>query len=159
MLLYHNTVVKKGVPFQLMTSEAVRNCVSRNNLFVGSPDAYAAQLEAPMEGCDFDRDGFSGGPWKLFLKWGNARFESADQARRKAPAYRNAVVAELPDFEVPANPEKESRVGFEPRLKAASPMIDAGEPLPGFNDGWAGKGPDLGAHEAGTAVPAYGPRR
>lgn len=159
VLLYHNTVVKRGVPFQLLTPDAVRNSVSRNNLFVGSPDAYAVQLESPMEGCDFDRDGFSGGPWKLFLKWNNARFESADQARRKAPAYRNAVVAELPDFEIPENSEKEARVGFEPRLRAASPMIDAGEPLPGFNDDWAGKGPDLGAHEAGTAFPAYGPRR
>jgi len=159
VLLYHNTVVKKGVPFTVMGTKSIRNCVSRNNLFVGSRDSYAVQLEASMEGCDFDRDGFSGGPWGLFLKWGTQRFESADQARRKAPAYRNAVVAEAPEFEIPANPEKEAKVGFEPRLKSGSPMIDAGEPLPGFNDGWAGKGPDLGAYEAGAPVPAYGPRR
>jgi hypothetical protein len=159
VLLFHNTIVKKGSPFIVMTNEAVRNCVSRNNLFVGSGDTYGAELEAPMEGCDFDRDGFSGGPWKLFLKWGNQRFGSLEEARKKAPAYRNAVLAENPEFEVPVNPEKEARAGFEARLKAGSPMMDAGVPLPGFNDGWAGKGPDLGAHEAGTAVPAYGPRR
>jgi hypothetical protein len=44
------------------------------------------------------------------------------------------------------------------RLKAGSAAIDAGEPLPGFNDGFAGKGPDLGAYEVGQEIPLYGPR-
>lgn len=159
VLLYHNTVVKKGTPFQVMTPDPVRNSVSRNNLFVGSPDGYAAQLDAPMEGCDFDRDGFSGGPWNLFLKWNGSRYASPEEARAKAPAYRRAVVVQAPEFEVPGRPEIEARVGFEPKLRAGSAMIDAGEPLPGFNDRCAGKGPDLGAHEAGAPLPAYGPRR
>ena len=33
-----------------------------------------------------------------------------------------------------------------------------GNPLPGFNDGFAGKGPDLGAYELGQELPHYGPR-
>jgi hypothetical protein len=36
--------------------------------------------------------------------------------------------------------------------------MDAGEVLPNFNDGFAGKLPDLGAYDIGTDVPAYGPR-
>lgn len=159
VLLYHNTVVKKGTPFLVMTPHAVRNCVSRNNLFVGSADGYAVQMDAPMEGCDFDRDGISGGPWSLFLKWNGTRFGTPEEARAKAPAYRQAVVVQAPEFAVPDAPEREAKVGFEARLKPGSTMIDAGEPLPGFNDGWSGKGPDLGAHEAGTPLPAYGPRR
>ena len=41
---------------------------------------------------------------------------------------------------------------------AAKP-IDAGQPLPGVNDGFSGKAPDLGAYEIGAPIPHYGPRR
>jgi hypothetical protein len=44
------------------------------------------------------------------------------------------------------------------RLKPDSPAVDAGEILPGFNDGFRGKAPDLGAFEVGDEIPWYGPR-
>jgi hypothetical protein len=44
------------------------------------------------------------------------------------------------------------------RLKAGCAAIDAGEVLPGFNDGFKGKAPDLGAYEFGDELPQYGPR-
>ena len=47
---------------------------------------------------------------------------------------------------------------FDFRLRPGSPPIDAGQPLPGVNDGFAGKAPDLGAYEAGAPLPHYGPR-
>jgi hypothetical protein len=31
-------------------------------------------------------------------------------------------------------------------------------PLPNVNDGFGGKGPDLGAYEVGQPAPVYGPR-
>ena len=37
-------------------------------------------------------------------------------------------------------------------------LLDAGVPLPGFNDGYVGRAPDLGAYELGRPVPGYGPR-
>jgi hypothetical protein len=42
-------------------------------------------------------------------------------------------------------------------LRPGSNAVDAGAVLPGLVDAFAGKAPDLGAHEAGSA-PAYGPR-
>ena len=36
--------------------------------------------------------------------------------------------------------------------------IDQGVALPGVNTGFAGAAPDLGAYEAGAALPPYGPR-
>jgi hypothetical protein len=36
--------------------------------------------------------------------------------------------------------------------------VDAGEVLPGFNDGFTGKAPDIGAYELGQELPQYGPR-
>jgi hypothetical protein len=44
------------------------------------------------------------------------------------------------------------------RLKPGSAAIDAGEILPGLNDGFAGRAPDLGAYELGQPIPLAGPR-
>ena len=44
------------------------------------------------------------------------------------------------------------------QLKPDGPTIDAGEVIPTVNDDFVGKGPDLGAHEAGATEMKYGPR-
>jgi hypothetical protein len=41
-------------------------------------------------------------------------------------------------------------------LDSSSPGYDAGVRLPNFNDGYTGGGPDMGAHEAGTAPMEFG---
>jgi hypothetical protein len=43
-------------------------------------------------------------------------------------------------------------------LSASGAALDSGESLPGLNDGFAGRAPDLGAYEAGVPLPHYGPR-
>ena len=92
-LLLHNTSVKAGMPWVLMSGEPVSNCITRNNLFVGTEGNYAFETTAPMQGCDFDYDGFAG-RWKLLLKWNGVRFSSADDVRWTAPVYRHVVVVE-----------------------------------------------------------------
>jgi len=47
---------------------------------------------------------------------------------------------------------------FDFRLRPGSMAIDAGVRLPGVNDDFMGRAPDLGALESGAAVPHYGPR-
>ena len=47
---------------------------------------------------------------------------------------------------------------FNFKLTPNSAAVDAGIKLPGVNDGFLGKAPDLGAIEAGTPEPVYGPR-
>ena len=47
---------------------------------------------------------------------------------------------------------------FDFRLKENSKAVDAGIHLPGINDGFTGKAPDLGAYEVGKPLPHYGPR-
>lgn len=47
---------------------------------------------------------------------------------------------------------------FDFRLKPASAAVDRGTVLPNVTDGFFGRAPDLGALEAGAAVPHYGPR-
>jgi hypothetical protein len=47
---------------------------------------------------------------------------------------------------------------FDFRLRPGSVAIDAGVRLPGVNDGFEGRAPDLGAHEGDRPVLHYGPR-
>jgi hypothetical protein len=44
------------------------------------------------------------------------------------------------------------------KLRPNGKAVDSGIKLPNVNDNFAGKAPDLGALEAGTAEPVYGPR-
>jgi hypothetical protein len=163
VLYYHNTSLRKGMALQLYTPDQVHNFVMRNNLFVGTSEHFAYESTAKMVDCDFDYDGFAGGPWKMFLKWNEVRYGSFEEMRAKAPVYRHAVRLEAATLfasgaAAPAEPLRPVERVVDLRLKPGSAAIDAGEPLPGFNDGFAGKGPDLGAYEVGQELPLYGPR-
>ncbi|MHC4116947.1 MAG: right-handed parallel beta-helix repeat-containing protein [Planctomycetota bacterium] len=59
------------------------------------------------------------------------------------------------DFPDPAFPAREAQ-DFRPARGSA--VIDAGLAIPGINDGYTGRAPDLGAYEAGQQLPIYGPR-
>jgi hypothetical protein len=164
VLMLHNTSVKKGMPLILWTSAPVRNCVSRNNLFAGTEASLAYETTAPMIDCDFDYDGFAGGPWQQLLKWNNVRYTTLTDVRAKAPVYRHAAQLDAARLFAaglwPPPEEKQTfdRTRVDLRLRAGTAAIDAGEPLPGLNDGFAGRAPDLGAHELGAPLPHFGPR-
>jgi hypothetical protein len=162
--MFHNTSVKRGMPLVLWTSAPVHNCVSRNNLFVGTEGGFAYETTAPMIDCDFDYDGFAGGPWQQFLKWNDGRYNTPADARAKAPVYHHAVQMDAARLFTaglyPPPDEKQAfdRTRVDLRLRSGTAAIDAGEPLPGINDGFAGRAPDLGAYEMGAPLPQYGPR-
>jgi hypothetical protein len=48
---------------------------------------------------------------------------------------------------------------FDFQLRPGSAAVDAGVRLPGVNDDFMGRSPDLGAYESGRPIPHYGPRR
>ena len=82
----------------------------------------------------------------------------------RAPVYRHAVqVDPATAFASGLQPPADVNQAFDLakvdlRLAATSGAVDAGQPLPGINDGFAGRAPDLGAYEAGQPLPHYGPR-
>jgi hypothetical protein len=47
---------------------------------------------------------------------------------------------------------------FDFQLRAGSAAVDAGVRLPGVNDDFTGRAPDLGAYEVGRPLAHYGPR-
>ena len=164
-LYFHNTAVKSGVPWSLHTSAEVRNAVSRNNLFMGAKGEYAMEFSPPMIGCDFDYDGFGGGPFTLFAKWNDARYATFDDFRTRSGIERHAVLADPRGaFASGVLPPEDLKQQFpiqvnDLRLSAGSAAVDAGVALPNINDSYHGKAPDLGAYEYGDEYPYYGPRR
>lgn len=162
VLLYHNTVVKKGMPFFITSGAPVRHSRTRNNLFLGTDAPFAFESTSKTLNCDFDYDGVGGGPWNLFLKWNGVRYASLAEVQKKSPIWRHATPVEAKSAFASgaAAPPDENKTYSAPdlRLNASSAAVDAGEPIAGMNDRFAGKAPDLGAYELGAPPPHYGPR-
>ena len=162
-LIFHNTSVKHGTPALLYTRETVRHCLSRNNLYVGTEDHYGMDFLARMTDCDFDHDGFAGGPFQVFLRWNGVRYATLDDVKKRAPVLKHALLLDVRTLfasgalppEDTARPRSSS---IDLRLSPRSKAVDAGVPLPGLNDGFHGARPDLGAYELGDPLPHYGPR-
>jgi hypothetical protein len=115
-----------------------------------------------MINCDFDYDGFAGGPFQVFLRWNGVRYRTLDEVRRQAPVLKHAVQLEAAGFASGARPPEDIAHIYSPppdlRLARDSAAIDAGQPMPGLNNGFRGVRPDLGAYELGDPLPHFGPR-
>jgi len=164
-LMLHNTVAKARFALCLWTGEKVRNCIYRNNLFLGTEADYMYENSAPMLDCDFDYDGFSMTKMRDCLKWNKVVYKTFEDLKANAPVEKHAVWLDGANvFASGLKPPGDYTKQFDPatidlRLKEGCAAIDAGEPLPGINAGFAGKAPDLGAYEFGQELPHYGPRK
>ncbi len=163
--MVHNTIVKKGMPNTTYGGDLVSNCISKNNLFIGTEGKYGYESTNKMSHCDFDFDGYGGGPWRDFLKWNSKRYKTMEQVRKEAPVYKNIVKVGVENLfatgiKQPADGKQQFKIASNDlRLKEGSDAVDAGMHLPGLNDGFKGKAPDLGAYEMGSPLPHYGPRK
>lgn len=187
-IIFHNTIVKKGIPWLVWSGSPVYNCISRNNLFVGTQGQYACDFTPWMAGCDFDYDGFAGmidsrpesapaksppapatgaapsGPFDFFLRWNKRNYRVLEDVRRESPVERHAVQMDAVSvfasgLLAPVNQNTQFKNTTQDfRLKPTCAAVDAGQPLPGLNDGFKGKAPDLGAYELDDEPPHYGPR-
>jgi len=163
-LFLHNTSVKAGMPVILYSGAATRNSLFRNNLFVGSGGNYALETTSRMIDCDWDYNGYGGGPWKSFAKWNGTVYPTFEGFRKNAPIEKHAVLVDATRvFASGVLPPTDVRTQFKPdvndlRLNAGSDAVDTGQVLPNINDGFKGKAPDLGAYELGDPLPHYGPR-
>jgi len=162
-VLIHNTAVKFGQPLQVWTPEEVIHCVARNNLFLGT-NGRAVDYSPPMIHCDFDYDGFGGALGAVFIKWNRNAYATIEEVHKRCPIERHCILIDpatafASGIQPPTDPKSIYNFStVDLRLKPGCAAIDAGEVLPGFNDGYRGKGPDLGAFELGDDLPHYGPR-
>ena len=168
-VLYHNTVVKAGDGFNVMTEDPFSRAVSRNNLFIGGPAGTFNEftngagrvvfLPSADATNDFNYDGFGSiGTGNFIGEIGTTAFDGLAELR-SLTTETNAVQLDLSVFDgpvaIPANPVE---VHAPPNLELAAEgdAIDRGLALAGFNDGFTGDAPDLGAFEDGQVIPVYG---
>jgi hypothetical protein len=144
--LYHNTALKPlAGPQNRKAIEAgdgrvLRNTITRNNILrTGAPSGtYSISDDSKSPTNSFDHDLYNG------------------LIRAAAGAEARGIRAE-PQHVAGWGMDAGKRTGTF-SLAAGSPGMDNGVPLPGFNDGWIGSAPDIGAQEAGTKPVTYGAR-
>jgi len=185
-LLAHNTIVTAGNLDVYMDSLMTSIC--RNNLFISAMgrkplwvamrhrDPKSASHVLPMQRPDWrtdvDYNGYDWGDdpkdWKTpvfrYDGWtkdvrGNyfvdlASFSKSVGIEQHGLRVRKEEVFE--NYDLPATPGRVRPVVLT--LRPGGNAVDAGSALPGINDGFAGKAPDLGAYELGRPLPHYGPR-
>jgi hypothetical protein len=94
------------------------------------------------------------------------QFTALEQYAKATGQDRNSVLVDYDVFvnvpKLDRDPKTVQRLynfrDYDFRLRPGSAAIDRGVVIPNVNDGFSGKAPDLGALEAGQALPIYGPR-
>lgn len=145
--IFHNTALQPKGALDVFSSHELHNAVTRNNIFYSRGRTYPQERSAP--GNDFKNDltgGYLGGGFiaSMFLpttglEWFLAPTMSKIQWGR---------------IEFTHNGEKTAIT--DPQIFAPNPALDAGVRLPGFNDGFTGSAPDIGAFETGLPPLRFG---
>ena len=135
----------------------MRHCLSRNNLYVGTQAHYGMDFTARMMDCDFDYDGFAGGPYEIFLRWNGIRYGTLEEVKQRAPVLKHAVLLDARTLFAsgampPTDVARSHDTSIDLRLSSRSKAVDAGQALSGWNDGFRGLRPDLGAYELGDCA-------
>ncbi|MDX1979991.1 MAG: right-handed parallel beta-helix repeat-containing protein [Bryobacteraceae bacterium] len=145
--IFHNTALQPRGGLDVFSSHELHNAVTRNNIFYARGRIYPDDRGAP--GNDFRHDltgRYLGGGFVLSmflpsqgLEWFLAPTMNQIQWGR-VESERNGQKVAITD----------------PMVQGKNPALDAGERIPGFNDDFAGAGPDIGAFENGRPALRFG---
>jgi hypothetical protein len=138
VFLYHNTFATDAPNTDAMallnpgSSTFIR---ARNNVLAAT--RYALYKVNPVV-LDWDWDDLFTTDPARFASWQGARYGSLDALQAGTGQELHGLAA-APGFANPASGDL--------TLSAGSPLVDRGLPIPGVNDGFSGRAPDLGAFE------------
>lgn len=156
----HNTFVSAGQALAVDYTGTAHHFVVSANLFIGPRGAdVAGAWYGGVDAGVIDGDGW----------WPDGSFEIADGrgwgsfAELQAAGLYEASGLLLDGSPLASGVDGPSSyadplVPTSPELAAGSAAVDAGAMITGFTDAYRGTAPDLGAHELGCPVPAYGMR-
>jgi hypothetical protein len=112
-----------------------------------------------------DYDGYRRNDPARLIRWFDGRqrqnYNSLEDFARATGHEKHAVMVDYDVFVKAAPPAlgvSSDPAQYDLRLRPGAAAVDAGARLPGVNDRFTGKAPDLGCHELGDAPPHYGPR-
>ena len=157
--IFHNTALQPSGAFGAFGNGTVPNCVTRNNVFDCPGRLVSSRSVEPPS--DFDYDFFIGmdrgaaqEKHGVSLRWNQGGFVEAYGLE----FYPSATVTRMEWGKIRIPFQGKERTVTDPVVTVPNPIIDAGVVIPGFNDGFSGKGPDLGAFEVGRPPLKFGRR-
>ncbi len=162
-VVLHNTTVKIGDGMACLTGQPFDHAYFRNNLSIGGAPGLvkwggygagsgrAANLVAHGPHCSFDYDAVGTHEMPFDARIGGRDFSDVEPHGIRV----DLGVFEGVEFPSPPLPQRQPA---DLRPRAGSKVVDAALPLANVNDQFLGKGPDIGAYEAGQEPPVYGPR-
>jgi hypothetical protein len=177
VVAYHNTIMAHNSMNLSMSCSDYRN-----NIFMGwvqtgrHADHRVLALHGyPHNTSDYnahrDTPSASQKPWEIMRGHGRGKYATLAALTAAGGFEKHGIVLtgmdlfrKCPDVDAREGMEtyKDAKVymieDFDLRLTGGAKPIDAGCLLPGVNDGFTGKAPDLGAYEVGKPIPHYGPR-
>ncbi len=162
-VVLHNTTVKVGDGMACFAGQPFDYAWFRNNLSIGGPNGgvnwggfgagsgRAAEISAHGPNSSFDYDAVGTLQTPFVARIGGRDFFQVEPHGMRV----DLGVFEGLEFPLPPLPERHPA---DLRPRAGSAVVDAALRLPNINDDFLGQGPDIGAYEAGQALPVYGPR-
>jgi hypothetical protein len=168
----NNLILGKSETPEIFAVETNTNYSSSDyNGFRPNEDApYSFEWSTPPMSM---RVNFPGDPGKLSTQQ-QAQFEAKTREQRRFKTLkeygdatgqdRHSILVDYDIFVKASPPGPDPRTLYKPadfdfQLRPGAAAIDAGLRLPGVNDGFTGRAPDLGAYESGQPAPHYGPRQ
>lgn len=153
--VFHNTALQPRGVSDAFSSHVNPNCVTRNNIFDCRGRLAAKDEKAPAS--DYDYDFFSGSERGSAREPHGLRGATAYLRSTRLEYYPAPRVSVVKYGRFP-RPGDEAHTVTDPVVMTPNPVVDAGVLLPGFNDGFTGRAPDLGAFEFGKPPLEFGRR-
>jgi len=161
--IFHNTILQPGGVFNVFSSHVNPACITRNNIF-DVPGKLATDIEKEPAS-DYDFDYFSGNTTGVTAKEKNGiKFRTTPSGTRLYSSSYNLEFYPRSSINVIKWGKHPYEFGdrkaeiTDPVIWISNPLIDSGTILPGFNDNFIGKAPDLGAFELGAPPLQFGRR-
>jgi hypothetical protein len=161
--IFHNTILQPLGVFNVFSSHVNPNCVTRNNIF-DVPGRLATDNEKDPAS-DYDYDWFTGNnKGKTAVEGHGIKFSTTPAGTRlyvtswNLEFYPRSTINSIKFGKFPYEFGDRKTDITDPVVWIDNPLIDSGTLIPGFNDGFSGKGPDLGAFETGAPPLQFGRR-
>jgi hypothetical protein len=152
--IFHNTALQPNGALHVFSSHPDPNTVTRNNIF-HCPGRLAAAKSADIPG-DYDYDLFTGMEYGIAGETHGIREIPQYIASYYLAFYPKSTINKVQFGKIPVVIGGVEQILTDPLISLPNPVIDAGLVIANFNDDYAGKGPDLGAFEAGRPPLKFG---
>jgi hypothetical protein len=156
----HNTA---AVSREAFYGGTFHQAIFRNNLLLGLPGAQGYWMSTQGHPLDMDYGGYNvAAQSRPLLNLNNVRYRTMQDATEDVGLMPHAVLLDWNVFTGAKPPPGDDKFAdpkaMDMTIRSGSKAVDAGVAMPGINDSFTGKAPDLGCYEVGKPIPRYGPR-